>query len=99
LRQAADLERSNARYAYVYGIALYSSGRQSAAVTVLRENLAHHPHDANTLLALANLSREAGDLSAALGYAKELARMRPEDLTIARLVERLQHEASGLEAK
>jgi predicted CXXCH cytochrome family protein len=99
LRQAADLERSNARYAYVYGIALYSSGRRSEAVTVLKENLARHPHDANTLLALANLSHDAGDLSAALEYAKELARMRPEDLTIARLVERLQREAPGLEPK
>jgi predicted CXXCH cytochrome family protein len=99
LHQAADLEPANARYSYVYGVALYSAGRRNEALEVLKENRARHPNDANTLLALANFSRDAGDVAAALGYAKELARVRPDDLNVARLAESLQRQVEGSDAK
>ena len=61
LRRAAELEPEQARYAYVYAVALHSAGRGSEAMTVLKDNLARHPDDRDTLLALISFSRDAGD--------------------------------------
>ena len=60
-RRAAELEPDQARYAYVYAVALHSAGRGNEAMTALKESLARHPDDRDTLLALISFSREAGD--------------------------------------
>ncbi len=65
LRQAAELDHSQARYTYVCAVALHSAGRVGEAMTELKEGLARHPGDRDTLLALINFSREGGDASAA----------------------------------
>ena len=64
LRQAAELDRQSARYAYVYGVALHSGGHIAEAMKVLKENLVRHPNDRNTLLALISYNRDAGDFRA-----------------------------------
>jgi Flp pilus assembly protein TadD len=87
-RKAAELEPDQARYAYVYAVGLHSSGRQSEAMTVLKENLTRHAGDRDTLLALINFSREAGDIDAALEYAKQLAEIEPTNQDLAKLVQR-----------
>ena len=61
LRRAAELEPDRARYAYVYAVGLDSSGRRSDAIQVLKDNVARHPDDRDTLLALIGFNREAGD--------------------------------------
>jgi predicted CXXCH cytochrome family protein len=86
LHRAAELEPSNARYTYVYAIGLDSAGRRAEAMTVLKENLARHPNNPDTLLALIGFSRDRGENAAALEYAEELARINPNDRALASLI-------------
>jgi transposase len=72
LRRATELDPGQARYAYVYAVALHSAGRGNEALAALRENLVRHPNDRDTLLALISFSRESGDISFALEYAERL---------------------------
>src|SRR5262249_17773943 len=79
LRKASELAPENARYAYVYGIALNSAGAQGESLDVLRR--AHQAHRVNfeILSALVTISRDAGDLAGAVGYAEELVRLAPRN--------------------
>jgi Flp pilus assembly protein TadD len=89
LRRAAELDPSQARYAYVYAVALHSAGRLGEAMTELKKNLARHPDDRDTLLGLIANSRDAGDVGAALSYAEQLARIAPQDSGLSALTEEL----------
>jgi Flp pilus assembly protein TadD len=93
LSRAADLEPGRARYAYVYAIALQSSGRGDDALSVLKDALAKHPNDRDILMALTNFSREGGDIDSALKYAERLARVSPNP-ELARLIEDLRRQAT-----
>jgi hypothetical protein len=42
-------------------------------MTVLTQNLARHPHDRDTLVALIGFYRDAGNFADALRYAEQLA--------------------------
>ena len=79
---------------YVYAVALNSAGRGSEAITALKENLARHPGDRDTLRALIAFSRDAGDLAAALEYAERLARITPNDPGLTALIRSLQTQIS-----
>jgi predicted CXXCH cytochrome family protein len=89
LEQAALLARENARYGYVYGVALNSTGRSSDAAAALRAVLADHPGDRDTLAALITYEQEAGDLSAALRYTERLSAITPTDASLRRLADDL----------
>lgn len=89
LRQAAVLDPSKARYAYVYAIGLTSAGRRDEALAVVKESLRGHPNDLDLLSAAINLNREKGDVAAALPYAERMARLRPDDPRLADLIEEL----------
>ncbi|WP_349538963.1 tetratricopeptide repeat protein [Bradyrhizobium sp. AS23.2] len=84
-RTATELEPGRSHYAYVYGVALHSSGRMDESMTALKENLSRHPGDRETLLALVAYSRDAGDIGTALEYAEQLSRIAPNDREITRL--------------
>ncbi|WP_371260525.1 multiheme c-type cytochrome [Bradyrhizobium sp. Ec3.3] len=88
-RHATELEPDRARYAYVYAVALHSSGRIDESMKVLKENLARHPEDRDTLLALATFSRDSGDLGTALDYLERLSHLAPNDRNLARLTDEL----------
>lgn len=92
LRRAAQLAPDQPRYSYVYGVALHSAGSKSEGLAVLKESLAHHPGDRDVLRALVSFSRENGDAAAALEYAQRLARITPNDPSIARLINDLQRQ-------
>jgi tetratricopeptide (TPR) repeat protein len=92
LQRAAELEPGRARYAYVYAVALNSAGRRNEALSVLKESLAHHPGDRDTLQALVTFSRDAGDFAAALDYAQQLARMTPGDVNLDALISNLRRQ-------
>ena len=77
-RTATELEPNRSRYAYVYAVALHSSRRIDESMKVLKGNLAQHPDDRETLLALATFSRDAGDIGSAPGYAEQLSRINPK---------------------
>jgi tetratricopeptide (TPR) repeat protein len=93
LHRAAELDPGQARYAYVYAVALHSSGHIGEAMTELKESLARHPNDRETLLALVSFSRDGGDARAALEYAERLAGIAPQDSALAALIEELRRLA------
>ena len=90
LRRAAELGRDNSRYAYVYGVALHSTGKTQQALEVL--HLAHqaHPNDLEIITALVGFHRDAGQRVAALEYARKLQELLPGDTRVEKLVNSLQ---------
>jgi len=99
LGRAAELEPDRARYAYVYAVALYSGGHIPDAMTALKNNLAKHPEDRDTLQALINFSRASGDVSGALAYAERLAGISPDDQGLARVIQELRPQVVKPNAK
>ena len=97
MRRAAELDPDQSRYAYVYAVGLHSAGRAGEAMAALKENLARHPGDRDTLLALISFSRDAGDVSTALDYAEQLLKIDPTNREVTTLIEALQHQSSGAE--
>jgi predicted CXXCH cytochrome family protein len=98
LRRAAELAPDLARYAYVYAVALHSAGRVGDAMTVLKESLARHPDDRDALLALISFNRDAGNLTAALEYGERLARIAPNDVSLAALIDTLRRQTNKPDA-
>ncbi|MCG2638478.1 MULTISPECIES: tetratricopeptide repeat protein [Bradyrhizobium] len=89
LRQAASLAPGQAHYAYVYAVGLSANGRRDDALAVLKESLRAHPNSPELLSAALNLSREKGDVVAALAYAERLSKLMPDDSRLADLVKEL----------
>jgi predicted Zn-dependent protease len=79
LERASKARPDDARFAYVYAVALHSTGKPAEATAVLERTLARAPWDPDLLLALATFSRDAGRLDAARDYAARLAAVAPED--------------------
>jgi tetratricopeptide (TPR) repeat protein len=88
-RAATDLEPERSRYAYVYAVSLHSLSHVDESMKVLKDNLARHPDDRDTLVALVTFNRDAGDIGAALDYAGQLSRVAPNDHEVARLIDEL----------
>jgi predicted CXXCH cytochrome family protein len=88
-RTAAELEPDRSRYAYVYAVALHSSGHVDESMKILKESLARHPNDRESLLALVTFNRDSGDIGAALEYAEQLSRITPNDPDLTRLADDL----------
>jgi tetratricopeptide (TPR) repeat protein len=89
LAKAAALDPQQSRYAYVYAIALNTTGARDKALRVLEDNHLRHQADRETLAALVGLNREAGDNVAARRYAELLARLAPGNPAVARLLTEL----------
>ena len=70
--KAASLDPGNARFAYVYGVALYSAGRGDQALAMLVAASAKHPADTDILAALASFYGERGDSAKAEAYAQRM---------------------------
>jgi predicted CXXCH cytochrome family protein len=92
LEAAARLAPENARYGYVYAVALQEAGRAKRAGETLARVLARHPYDRETLAALAAQAGRQGDPRQALIYARRLAELDPANPDVRRLVERLEIE-------
>jgi Flp pilus assembly protein TadD len=95
LARAAKLAPESPRYAYVYGIALHSTGEVERARTVLEGAYRRHPGDQRLLVALVTMSRDAGDLELALAYAVTLAELIPEDPGARQLLSDIQSRVSA----
>jgi Flp pilus assembly protein TadD len=98
-RPSAELGPDQARYFYVYAVALQSAGHRGEAMKVLKEALAKHPDNRAVLLALITFSRDAGDLTSAVDYAERLARITPDYRDIASFVQDLRHQIEKSQAK
>jgi Tfp pilus assembly protein PilF len=68
LARASALEPGDARFAYVYAVALHSTGRVNAAIAKLEATLVEHPDDGEILQALASFHEGRGDASKAKRY-------------------------------
>jgi tetratricopeptide (TPR) repeat protein len=79
LRQATALDPGSVRYAYVYAVALHSTGRPTEAVQVLEQALQRWPTDRDLLFALASFQRDAGDRPAARRTVQALLAAYPRD--------------------
>jgi len=86
LRRAAELAPGNARYAYVYAVALNSTGSPAQAMELLENTHKRHPADRDTLLALVSIARETSDFATALTHALELLALYPTDMQLRMLV-------------
>jgi tetratricopeptide (TPR) repeat protein len=94
LSRAAELDQHNARYAYIYGVALHSVGHQQEAIAYLKDSLTAHPDNRDIVMAIVSFSREAGDAATALHYAEQAIQMLPDDPTIRGLVNELRSQIS-----
>jgi Flp pilus assembly protein TadD len=93
LRRASELAPDDARYVYTYAIALNSTGGGPEALAVLQRAQQRFPANEEILSALVSISRDRGDMPAALKYAVGLLRLHPNDVRLAMLVRDLeQHQ-------
>ncbi len=95
LRRASELAPDNARYAYVYAVALNSTGASADATALLERTHEQHPTDRDVLTGLISIARDAGDFATALRHAQELAALDPADARLRALVSDLEKKASG----
>jgi predicted CXXCH cytochrome family protein len=92
LRRAAELAPENARFSYVYAIALDSYGDRAGAIGVLVEAADRHPYDLDILTAIISINRERGDLDAAITAAERLLELLPDDPRARQLLTGLRAE-------
>ena len=90
LRRAAELMPEVARYSYVFGVALNSTGRGQQALEVLQGAHRRHPGDRDILLALTTISRDRGAIDAALEFGRRLQSLDPTNPQVAQLVEQVE---------
>jgi Flp pilus assembly protein TadD len=93
LARAAALAPEQPRLAYVYAVALHSTGGRERALSVLADAQQRHPGDREILLALATFSRDAGAFDQARSWAARLLALDPEDPNARALAREL--EAAG----
>jgi Tfp pilus assembly protein PilF len=72
LERATALDPGNARFAYVYAVALHSTGKADAATARLEKELVTHPNDRNILEALASFHQAHGRFESAKKYTDRL---------------------------
>ena len=89
LQKAAALPPERARYAYVYGVALDATGQTDRALEVLTAAHARFPGNREILSALASFNAKARNRGAAIGYAKQLLELDPQDPEAQRLYDQL----------
>ena len=76
LARAVEQAPDNARYAYVYAVALDANGKLAAAIDVLDQAHKRHQNDWEVLAALVNYANKAGKTDIADRYGAELDDLR-----------------------
>ncbi len=74
---AARIDPANARYAYVYAVALDDTGQAGTAIETLERSVKLHPYDRDSLAALVGLYDKAGKYAEAHNYAERLNELEP----------------------
>ena len=75
LQRAADIDRSNVRYSYVYAVALNSAGEPMQAIEVMQDAHDRFPNNIEVLQALVAFHRDAGNDFAAQQFMNKLNRL------------------------
>jgi tetratricopeptide (TPR) repeat protein len=76
LKKAAVLDMENSRYAYVYAVALNSTGQQQQAISAMQDAHKRFPEDRDILSALVAFHRDAGNDFASQTYMNKLQKLR-----------------------
>jgi predicted CXXCH cytochrome family protein len=90
LGTAAKLAPENARFAYVYAVALNDAGQPKAALQVLITALKREPYDRDLLSGLAHFTAQAGQREQALGYVRQLRELDPENPQYAAMANQIE---------
>ncbi|MGE4173915.1 MAG: tetratricopeptide repeat protein [Methylocystis sp.] len=90
LARAVELDADEARYAYVYIVALNSLGRTAEARTLLDKAVQRFPFDAQLLQLALQEMLQANDVRRAASIARTLADLAPDNAEIARLAASLE---------
>jgi len=89
LRRAAELAPDDARFGYVYGVALHSEGPVDEAVAVLDEASTKHPYDMELLGTLVAINRDRGDFASTVRHAERLSNLVPGNRDFRNLLDQL----------
>ena len=89
LGAAARGDPGNARYAYVYAVALNDAGKTNAAIETLDNSLKVHPYDADSLAAMVTFLEQSGDAARALTYANRLDNLEPGNPQVQQMLKDL----------
>lgn len=89
LGAAARLAPGNARFGYVYAVALQDTGKRDAAIVELERVLKRHRYDRDSLGLLADIYAGLGNRNEALSYASRLGEVEPGNPAIKQEIERL----------
>jgi Flp pilus assembly protein TadD len=87
LAKATKLEPDNARYGYVYAVALDANGESARAIRTLEGVNARHPYDRDVLIGLVQYNKAAGNLNAATAYARKLLEVEPRYGTLQQIMQ------------
>jgi len=87
LAKAAQLEPDNARFGYVFAVALASNGESARAIRTLQDVLAKHPYDRDVLMGLVQYNKAAGNVTAASAYARRLLEVEPRYGTVEQIMQ------------
>jgi len=79
LAEVAHIDPANARYSYVYAVALNDAGQTRAAIAMPQHSVKLHPYDPDTLGALATFLEQAGERAAAQTYRQRLDQLAPKN--------------------
>jgi predicted CXXCH cytochrome family protein len=99
LGAATHDEPGNARYAYVYAIALNDSGKTGAAIETLENSIKPHPYDRDSLAALVNFLEQSGDPAKALTYANRLDQLEPGNQQVLQMLKELHEHLQDSKSK
>jgi tetratricopeptide (TPR) repeat protein len=89
LERAAALAPDAPYYQYVIGIALNSGGERERAIETLIEVHDRFPGHRDTLIALATIHRDSGEIDQAAIYARRLLALSPADSVARNLLDEL----------
>ncbi len=78
LRRAVELDPATARYAYVYSVALHSTGQVDESIRRLQEAVRRWPYDREMLMALTSFQLESGRRQDAQATARKLVAAYPQ---------------------
>ena len=92
LGAAARLAPDNARYAYVYAVALNDLGQTNTAIERLESIVSAHPYNRDSLLALVAFLEQSGKATKALNYAQRLQELEPASPQVEQTIKTLNEE-------
>lgn len=89
LATAASGDPGNARYAYVYAVALNDAGQRTAAIDTLERSIKSHPYDRDSLATVVIYLDQTHDRAGALPYARRLLQLEPDNQELHHMLDEL----------